>query len=211
MAMARKFDLNKAVADYCSEATQRGRNVELLDLVDHIAEISNRLEENVRKSVFPLMMTSMVRIEEEVFTNPKFFEFDVAMVDASIEKTLGRRDYLPICSFEPFEHFPPCGGGRSWNIFLFESFCLNFSERFKPLSLIFNKQCTGVIVYKEDARTFHDIAADMLARAASVELTVQGAVDYLKSNKMIGKAKYNRCDELLEDAAKIRKKLLTSR
>ena len=67
-----------------------------------------------------------------------------------------------------------------------------------------------VIVYKEDARTFHDIAADMLARAASVELTVQGAVDYLKSNKMIGKAKYNRCDELLEDAAKIRKKLLTS-
>ena len=96
MAMARKFDLNKAVADYCSEATQRGRNVELSDLVDHIAEISNRLEENVRKSVFPLMMTSMVRIEEEVFTDPKFFEFDVAMVDASIEKTLGRRDYLPL-------------------------------------------------------------------------------------------------------------------
>lgn len=208
--MAKKFDLNKAVSDYCLEATQKGRYVQLAELVESVAEASDRLEENVRKSVLPLLMASTVRVDEDVFADPKYFEFDVRLVDDCIERVLNGRDYLPICSFEPFDNFPLCGGGRSWNVFIFESYCLNYSARFKRLSLLFNKQCTGVIVRKEETRSFHEIAADMLANDTTAELTESSAVDYLKSRKMIGKAKYANVGKLLDDAAKIREKLLSS-
>lgn len=205
--MARKFDLNKVVSDYCSAIIQTGRYVEMENVVEHVAELSGRLAENVRKSLLPLMMAKLTRVADEIFVEDSSLVFKTALIDKQIEKVMGDSTFLPLRSFEPFKNFPPFSNNWEWNVFVFESYCLKFSRRFKRVSLLFNKQGTGAIVSSKDERSFHEILVEAAAVKTDLPLLKDEVVDYFKRSGLIGKAKYERIDELLKDASLLRSNL----
>lgn len=205
--MARKFDLNKVVSDYCSAIIQTGRYVEMENVVEHVAELSGRLAENVRKSLLPLMMAKLTRVADDIFVEDSSLDFKTPLVDKQIEKVMGESTFLPLRSFEPFKNFPPFSNNWEWNVFVFESYCLKFSRRFKRVSLLFNKQCTGAIVSSKDERSFHEILVEAAAVKTDMPLIKDEVVDYFKRSGLIGKAKYEKIDELLKDASLLRSNL----
>ena len=182
--MARKFDLNKVVSDYCSAIIQTGRYVEMENVVEHVAELSGRLAENVRKSLLPLMMTKLTRVADDIFV-------EVLAQISRLKKI----------------NFPPFSNNWEWNVFVFESYCLKFSRRFKRVSLLFNKQCTGAIVNSKDERSFHEILVEAAAVKTDLPLSKDEVVDYFKRSGLIGKAKYEKIDELLKGASLLRSNL----
>jgi len=204
--MPRKFDLERTLNELCAEATRGGRSVNLSKIVGIVVDLSGRLPENVRKSVLPLMMQKYTRVAEEDFVADKSLEFDVSKIDEIIDETMGASDYLPMRAFEPFARFPFCSNNRSWNLYIFESYCLKKSEKFKRVALLFNKQCSGTVARVDCQKTFHEILVDATAKSALEELSPVAVTNYLKESGYIGKAKYDQIDQLLEDVKLARQK-----
>ena len=204
--MARKFDLDKTLDELFAETTRGGRSVNLSKIVSDVVDLSGRLPENVRKSVLPLTMQKLVRIGEEDFVADAFLTFNAPEIDGIIDERMGASNYLPLRAFDSFRRFPPCSNVRDWNLYVFESYCLKKSERFKRVALLFNKQCSGAVVRVDYNATFHEILVDATAKSDLKELSPDVVIDYLKGAGYIGKAKYERIDELLVDVEAARKK-----
>ncbi len=209
--MARKFDLEKTLDEIFETTTRGGRSVNLSKIVADVADLSGRLPENVRKSVLPLTMRKLVRIGEEDFVADEFMTFNSLEIDGIVDAKMGASNYLPIRAFESFESFPPCSNVRSWNLYVFESYCLKKSERFKRVALLFNKQCSGAVVRADYDATFHEILVDATAKSNLKKLTPDVVIDYLKDAGYIGKAKYERIDELLAAVEVARKNYLIAK
>jgi hypothetical protein len=104
----------------------------------------------------------MVRADEDTYIAEKYVHFDVAGIDSTLDLFV-TGEYLPLKSITTFAAFPHCG--QPWNLFLLESYCRRFSDRFRFEVLAVNSKNAGAIVRKSCRLSYAQIMADAVAKS----------------------------------------------
>lgn len=144
----------------------------------------------------------MVRADEDSYIAEKYVHFDAAEIDGTLDLFV-TGEYLPLKSVTTFAAFPHCG--QAWNLFLLESYCRRFSDRFRFEVLAVNSKNAGAIVRKSCRLSYVQIMADAVAES-DIPLEKAAIKDFLCNNGYIGRRSYAKTDELIELARAIRER-----
>lgn len=194
----RKGDILDALCimkEYCGSMEK----CSLRDLLDFERELTGEIH---RWIPMEAGYAVMIRSDEDVFLAEKYVRFNVPEIDNILEQFV-EGNYLTLRSITTFSVFPDCG--QAWNLFLLESFCRRFSERFRFEVLAVNSKNAGVIVRKNCMASYIEIMADAVA-ISSITLEKTVIEDFLCNNGYIGKRSYAKINELIELANAIRER-----
>ncbi len=194
----RKGDILDAlciIKDYCGTLEK----CSLRDLLDFERELTGEIH---RWIPMEAGYAVMIRSDEDTFLAEKYVCFNVYEIDNVLEHFV-EGNYLPLRSITTFSVFPDCG--QAWNLFLLESFCRRFSERFRFEALAVNSKNAGVIVRKNCMASYIEIMADAVA-VSSITLEKTVIEDFLCNNGYIGRRSYAKTNELIELANAIRER-----
>jgi hypothetical protein len=143
---------------------------------------------------------AMVRTDEKTYVADKFLGFDAAVIDEVIGQfVLG--DYLPLKAFTTFGAFPDCG--RPWNLFLLESYCRRFSEKYRFDCRSANSRNAGAVIRKTCRMAYMEIMADAAAKAG-IALRPNDVNRFLYEHGYIGKSTTSGAGEVMGRAAALR-------
>jgi len=112
-------------------------------------------------------------------------------------------EYIPLRVVTTFALFPHCG--QPWNLFLLESYCRRFSDKFRFEVLAVNSKNAGAIVRKSCRLSYVKIMAEAVAKS-DIPLEKAAIQEYLCSNGYTGKSTTAKAVEILEMAKAIRKR-----
>lgn len=143
---------------------------------------------------------TMVRADEDKYIAEKYVHFDAAEIDDALDLFVTGQ-YLPLRSVTTFAAFPHCG--QAWNLFVLESYCRRFSERFRFQVLSANSRNAGAIVRSGCHLSYFEIMADAVAES-EVPLEKTAVIDFLCRSGYIGRRSYAKIDELVEQAKVLR-------
>ena len=194
----RKGDILDALSimkEYCRSLEK----CSLRDLLDFERELTG---ETHRWVPMEAGYAVMVRADEDTFLAEKYVRFNVLEIDNVLDQFV-ENNYLPLRSITTFSVFPDCG--QAWNLFLLESYCRRFSERFRFEVLAVNSKNAGVIVRKNYTASYIDIMANAVV-VSSIILEKAAIDDFLCNNGYIGKKSYTKTNELIELANAIRER-----
>ncbi len=194
----RKGDILDALSimkEYCRSLEK----CSLRDLLDFERELTG---ESHRWIPMEAGYAIMIRADEDAFLSEKYVHFNTLEIDVVLDQFLGS-NYLPLRSITTFSLFPDCG--QAWNLFLLESYCRRFSERFRFEVLSVNSKNAGVIVRKNYITSYIEIMADAVA-VSDIELEKATIEDFLCINGYIGRRSYAKVDELIVMAKAIRER-----
>jgi hypothetical protein len=144
----------------------------------------------------------MIRADEDTFLAEKYVRFNVHEIDNVLDQFVEGK-YLPLRSITNFSVFPDCG--QAWNLFLLESYCRRFSERYCFEVLAVNSKNAGVIVRKDYTASYIEIMADAVA-FSNVVLEKTPIEDFLCNIGYIGRRSYAKTNELIEMVKAIRER-----
>jgi hypothetical protein len=139
----------------------------------------------------------MVRTDKDSFLADKFLDFDQNAVDNAIEHFVNGGEYAPLRYVTTFAPFPHCG--QTWTLFLLESYCRRFSERFRFEAPSVNSTNAGTIVRKHSKLTYHDIMVDAVAKSG-VALNQNAVLDFLATEGYTSQRRYSKITELTTQA-----------
>ena len=139
----------------------------------------------------------MVRTDEDTFISEQYIHFDREAIDNALDLFVVGGDYIPIKSITTFAAFPYCG--QAWNLFLLESYLWRFSGRYRLVQLSANSANAGVVVRKSCDWSLDEIMVDAVA-SSGVPLEQGEVLEYLCSNGYIARRKYNKVNEIIEQA-----------
>jgi hypothetical protein len=154
----------------------------------------------------------MVRISADTYVAEKYVHFETKEIDSTLDRFV-TGEYISLKRITAFTAFPHCG--QAWNLFLLESYCRRFSDKFLFAALSVNSVNAGVIVRKESSLIFgyknvnhayeKNILLDVIAKS-DVVLGRNDVIDFLFENGYIGRRSYAKVDKLIELAKPIRKR-----
>jgi len=139
----------------------------------------------------------MVRVDKDNYLADKFFSFDRNAIDNAIEHFINGGEYVPLRHITTFAPFPHCG--QEWTLFLLESYCRRYSERFRFDALSVNSTNAGAIVRKYSKLNYHDIMVDAVAKSG-VSLNANAVLDFLAAEGYTSQRRYAKVNELLTQA-----------
>lgn len=143
---------------------------------------------------------TMIRIDKEHFIADGFIEFDVAAIDNTLDQIV-KDGFIGLKEVTTFVSFPFCG--YNWNLFLLESYCRRFSQKYMYKTRRANSSNSGVIVSKDCQLSYHALMAHALARA-TVNLTENNVFNYLTEAGYMERKRYNDINLLIRDAKDLR-------
>jgi hypothetical protein len=190
-----KINLNSILKNHC-------RTIEKCTLDDLLEYVNDLTGNDHRWATIDAGYSFLVRTDKDTFVSEKYVDFDVGLVDNTIESFLVY-DYLPLKGFTTFVTFPYCG--QPWNLYLLESYCYRFSREFKYVSLTINSSNVGAVVRKSNDMSYNDIIADAVARS-SVSLNENDVSAYLLNKGFTGKKKMLKIDSIIDKARMIRER-----
>ncbi len=188
------LDAISILKDYC-------RTIDKCSL-DDLLDFEKKLTGEVHRWVpMEAGYAVLVRTDKNAYVAEKYVDFDIATIDRAIDLFVTGK-YLPLRAITTFAAFPHCG--HAWNLFLLESYCRRFSEKFRFEVLAVNSKNAGAVVRKSCRLSYAEIMADAVAKSS---ITFEKAVveDFLCSNGYIGRRSYAKADEMIEQAKAIRK------
>jgi len=171
----------------------------LQDLLDFERELTG---ESHRRIPMEAGYSVMVRADKDSYIAEKYVHFDAAEIDGALDHFV-TGEYLPLKSVTTFAAFPHCG--QAWNLFLLESYCRRFSDRFRFEVLAVNSKNAGAIVRKSCRLSYAQIMADAVAKS-DIPLEKKVIEEFLCSNGYIGRRSYAKTDELIEQVKAIRER-----
>lgn len=145
----------------------------------------------------------LVRTGKNTYVSEKYVNFNIEMIDNAISLFV-TDDYLPLKSFTTFAAFPHCG--QAWNLFLLESYCRRFSDRFRFEVLAVNSKNAGAVVRKNCRLSYTEIMVDAVAKS-SIALEKTAVEDFLCSTGYTGRRSYAKVNELIEQAKVMRERM----
>ena len=154
-----------------------------------------------RQNVFQALYDRMIRVSKEKYVSDKYVDFDIEGIDKAISSFISD-GFCAIQDITTFATFPVCG--QNWNLFLLESFCYRFSNKYSLLQMRFNDKNAGIITEKKYNKSYIDILSIVLARS-DIDLDVEKAGQYLFDAGYLAKRTYGRLEEAIENAKKLRK------
>jgi hypothetical protein len=187
------LDALSIIKNYCRSAEK----CSLQDLLDFERDLTG---ETHRWIPMEAGYAVMARTGEDTFIAEKYVRFDVRGTDAALDQFV-TGNYLPLKGVTTFAAFPECN--QAWNLFLLESYCRRFSQRFRFDVLSVNSKNAGTIVRKDCVLSYIEIMADAAARSGE-PLEKPAIEEYLYSSGYLGKKCYAKIDELIQLAKTIR-------
>lgn len=171
----------------------------LRDLLDFERELTG---ESHRWIPMEAGCSVMVRADKDSYIAEKYVHFDAAGIDGALDLFV-TGEYLPLKSVTTFAAFPHCG--QAWNLFLLESYCRRFSDKFRFEVLAVNSKNAGAIARKSCCMSYLQIMADAVAESG-IPLEKKAIEEFLCSSGYIGRRSYSKADELIEQAKAIRER-----
>lgn len=171
----------------------------LQDLLDFERELTG---ESHRWIPMEAGYSVMVRADEDSYIAEKYVHFDVAEIDGVLDLFV-TGEYLPLKSVTTFAAFPHCG--QAWNLFLLESYCRRFSERFRFDTPSVNSRNAGAIIRKSCGLTYVEVMADAVAKSG-VPCEEKAVGRFLYENGYTGKSTTAKAVEIIEQAKAIRER-----
>lgn len=150
--------------------------------------------------VIDVASSIMVRVNEEDFVADKLVQFDIPAIDAALGEIVPE-DGIGMKEISSFALFPYCG--YPWNLFLIESFCRRFSQKFRFVCYRSNSKNAGAIVRKASKMDYHQLMAASLARS-NIALDTELAYDHLVDAGFLQRKRYSNMKDLLKLAASMR-------
>ncbi|GHS97047.1 hypothetical protein AGMMS50276_16440 [Synergistales bacterium] len=144
----------------------------------------------------------LVRTDKNAYVAEKYVDFDVAAIDSVIGLFV-KGEYLPLQSVATFAAFPHCE--QAWNLFLLESYCRRFSQRFRFDVLSVNSKNAGAIIRKSSRLLYEEILVDAVAKS-DLDLERVAVEDFLYKSGYLGKRFYAKAEELVSQAKAIRER-----
>jgi hypothetical protein len=144
----------------------------------------------------------MVRADEDSYIAEKYVHFDATEIDGALDLFV-TGEYLPLKSVTTFVAFPHCG--HAWNLFLLESYCRRFSDRFRFDVLAVNSKNAGAIVRKSCRLSYVQIMVDSIVES-DIPLEKTAIEEFLYNSGYIGRRSYAKTNELIEQAKTLRER-----
>jgi len=187
------LDISSVMRDYCTEVDSCTYD----DLIEYEKEITGSVS-NYR--ALEIGYATLIRTGKNSFVSDRHVYFDVEATDTALE-LLVAGTHLPLRSFAIFAAFPDCG--LAWNLFLLESYCRRFSNKFRFESLSTNSQNVGLIVRKECVDNYTEMMASAVA-SSDIALTEAAITRYLLRAGYIGGSIRSKATEILNKAKVLR-------
>lgn len=190
------FDALTIMKEYCCKLDK----CTLQDLFDFERELTGELHYWIPMEA---AYSVMVRIDKNCYVAEKYVHFDVGGIDSILDLFV-THEYLPLKSITTFAAFPYCG--QAWNLFLLESYCRRFSEKYRFEVLSVNSKNVGAIVRKCCRLSYAQIMADAVAKS-DIPLEKEVIEEFLYNNGYLGRRSYSKINELIEQAKAIRERM----
>jgi len=147
--------------------------------------------------------TILVRIDKNTYVADRYVNFDADIIDEAIG-LLVKGDYLPLKSFTTFGVFPNCG--QKWNLFLLESYCRRFSQKFRFDTLSVNSRNAGAVIRKSCVMNYTDIMTNAVANA-DIPLKDTAVGKFLYESGYTGRRTTAKVHEIMHKANAIRERM----
>lgn len=186
-------DIYTAVIEYCS-TTDKCTYKRLEALAKQVSGVIKQ------PAIVEAANNAMVRVDKDNFVADKFVDFDVIEIDNALNQTI-KKDFIGLKEITTFVNFPFCGYG--WNLYLLESYCRRFSQRYMYETRRANSSNSGAIVRKNCFLSYHDIMAHAVART-KIKLQADDVFDYLTEAGYMERKRYRDIDSLISEAMELR-------
>lgn len=167
-------------------------------------EVSNKVLELTggmnRPYAFQALYDCLVRIDVSNYVSDKYVSFDVGEIDKLLSGIIKGR-FCVLRDIISFSMFPICG--YPWNLFLLESYCYRFSNKYDLRVKNFNDKNVGIIAEKTYDKSYDEMLSIVLAKS-SIELTTEKAGQHLWMRGYLARSKYTNMDMIVERAKKLR-------
>jgi hypothetical protein len=187
------FDAFAIMKEYCMNLYK----CTLSDLLDYERELTGEVHRWI-----PMAAGNdiLVRIDKDNYVADRYVHFDSDLIDVVIELLL-KGDYLPLKSFTTFGAFPDCG--QTWNLFLLESYCRRFSQKFRFDTPSVNSRNAGTIICKSCEMDYTKIMIDAVANADVPLKTVDISL-FLYDSGYTGRSTTAKVTEIINKARTLR-------
>jgi hypothetical protein len=182
--------------DYCRKLDK----CSLDDLLSFQEELVGQREN--QSTAMEAAYAILVRVEKNTFLAEKYFDFNTSEIDNAIALFV-KGDYLPLKSFTTFVAFPHCG--QPWNLFILESYCRRFSERFRFDTLSINSRNAGTVIRRSCRLTYLEIMADAVVRS-NIPYEEKSIGGFLFKKGYTGKTITVKASEIIERVKTIRER-----
>lgn len=143
----------------------------------------------------------MVRTDENAFIAERHVDFDKSTIDKAIDQFMNGGEFAPLRAVTTFALFPHCG--QPWSLFLLESYCRRFSDKFRFEALSVNSTNAGVILRKHSRLTYFDIMAEAVAKSG-ISLDEKTVLNFLATSGYSSQRRYAKIVELIKRAKGLR-------
>ncbi len=180
-------NLDKVIKKHCSSLG----SITLKELIDLERELTGTVY------IWPALAAAydvLVRVSKDLFVAENKIFFDVGLIDNMLDDfVLGK--YLPIKQFPSFATLPDCG--YAWNLFLLESYCRRFSEKYVFQTLSYNSKNVGVIMQKSCPLSYFEIMVHAVTES-NTTLEPKEIIDFLHISGYIGRRSFSKVHMLIE-------------
>ena len=160
--------------------------------IDELTAFETETMGNYHKRSLYYASANMVRVNQTTFVRPDLIQFDVDTIDRLIDSYIPDIGVMPISAIPSFLQFPEIHN-TPWNDFLLESYCRNYSfkYRFSSFAPIIGKnkehmRNVGAIVDKTIDRDYVDLLSYVVAHE-DLELSSSSIANYLFDQGYIGR------------------------
>ncbi len=189
------LNATKIIKEFCQNLDK----CSLKDLIDLEIELTRKSDPRIPMKI---AYSVMVRLDKNYFVSEKYVHFDIDDIDKILDLFI-TGEYIPLKSIITFSPFPSCG--QPWSLFLLESYCRRFSEKFRFDVLDYNSKNAGAIIRKSNSSSYIEIMADALAKS-DMPCEEDAANKFLYEKGYTGKSKTHKVSDIVKKAKAIRER-----
>lgn len=128
---------------------------------------------------------TMVRVDKEKFVCTDALAFDIAQTDWALS-LFAMDNVIPLKAVTSFTSFPYIKG-YGWNLYLLESFCRNYSKKYRFQSLFVNSKNVGAIYpANRNYNEYTDVMAEVVMKA-NIPLSFEDVGSFLCDNGYVAR------------------------
>jgi len=144
--------------------------------------------------------STLIRIDKDTYISERYVRFDSELIDEIIGLIV-YKDFLPLKAFTTFGAFPDCG--QTWNLFLLESYCRRFSQKFRFDTTTVNSRNAGAVIQKECGLSYTEIMTYAVVNA-DVPLNDISVGSFLYDKGYTGRSSTAKVKEIIEKAKSLK-------
>ena len=187
------LDANDRLIDYCKNKSQCSEQ-------ELFTQWKMYTGSNGKVKPLEIGYQVMIRVDENLFVSDEQLHFDVETIDGLLDNII-KQEEIGMKEIFSFSLFPHCG--FSWNLYILESYCRKYSEKYKYIALNANSQNAGAIVKRNNNKSYLEVMIDAVAHAP-ISLNKDVILQYLVKTGYLSRCQFSEIETLKKRAQMIR-------